>query len=106
MSLDSNSFSDDYGIANGFNKYFYSVFTHSHMDQPLSMNSPTDIPNLCSIDIQPEEVFEHLSSLDGGKAAGIDAISPEVLKQCAGPITRVVSHVLNLCISSCTLPNE
>jgi len=39
-------------------------------------------------------------------AAGIDAISPEVLKQCAVPITPVVFHVLNLCISSCTLPNE
>jgi len=38
MSLDSNSFSDDYGIANGFNKYFYSVFTQSHMDQPLTMD--------------------------------------------------------------------
>ena len=76
------------------------------MDQPLTMDSQTDLPNLCSVDIQPEEAFEHLSSLDGSKGAGIDAISPEVLKQCAGPITPVVFHVLNLCISSCTLSNE
>ena len=66
------------------------------MDQPPIMDSQTDIPNLYSIDIQPEEVFEHLSSLDGSKAAEIDAISPEVLKQCTGPITPVVFHVLNL----------
>jgi len=77
------------------------------MDQLLTMDSPTDIiSNLCSIEIQPEKEFQHLSSLDGSKAAGIDAISPEVLKQCASSITPVVFHVLNLCISSCTLPNE
>jgi len=67
------------------------------------------MPNLCSIDIQPKEVFEHLRrlySLEGSKAAGIDAISPEILKQCAGSITPVVFHVLNLCISSCTFPIE
>jgi len=47
-SLDCNSFIDDYSIAN---KYFYSAFTQSHMDQPLTMDNPTDILNLCSIDI-------------------------------------------------------
>ena len=61
---------------------------------------------MSSIDIQPEEVFECLSSLDASKAAGIDAMSPEVLKQCAGPITPIVHHLINLSITSCSLPSE
>ena len=52
------------------------MFTQSSTDQPLTVDNPTDLPNLCSIDIQPEEVFKHLSSLDPSKVAGIDAISP------------------------------
>ena len=42
------------------------------------MVTPTDIPTLCSIEIQPEELFEHLFehlfSLNASKVAGIDAI--------------------------------
>ena len=53
------------------------------MDQLLTVDNPTDLPNLCSINIQPKEVFKHFSSLDASKVAGIDAISPQVLKQCA-----------------------
>ena len=106
MSLDSDSCDDDLGIANGFNKYFHSVFTKSFMDQPQTADNPSDIPAMSSIDIQPEEVFECLSSLDASKAAGIDAMSPEVLKQCADPITPIVHHLINLSITSCSLPSE
>ena len=33
-------------------------------------------------------------------------MSPEVLKQCAGPITPIVHHLINLSITSCSLPSE
>ena len=84
MFLDSNTLNDDSSISNGFNNYFYSVFTQSPVNQPSTVNSPTDIPPIYSISILPEEVYHCLSSLDASKAAGIDGIGPRVLKQCAG----------------------
>ena len=59
-----------------------------------------------SISILPEEVYYCLSSLDANKAAGIDGLDPRFLKQCAGSITPLVYHLLNLCISSHSLPVE
>ena len=80
MFLDSNTLNDDSSISNGFNNYFYSVFTQSPVNQPSTVNSPTDIPPIYSISILPEEVYHCLSSLDASKAAGIDGIGPRVLK--------------------------
>ena len=39
ISLDSNTFNCD---SNGFNEYFYSVFTQSSVNQPSTADSPTD----------------------------------------------------------------
>ena len=80
MFLDSNTLNDDSSISNGFNNYFYSVFTQSPVNQPSAVNSPTDIPPIYSISILPEEVDHCLSSLDASKAAEIDGIGPRVLK--------------------------
>ena len=106
MSLDSNTLNDDSSIADGFNEYFYSVFTRSSVNHPSTVDGPTDIPPISSIHILPEEVFHCLSSLDASKAAGIDGIGPRVLKQCAGSIAPLVYHLFSLCISSCSLPGE
>ena len=106
MTLDVNILNDDSSIANSFNEYFYSVFTQSSVNQPVTFDSPTDIPLISSISILPEEVYHCLSSLDAKKAAGIDGLCPRVLKQCAGSITPLVYHLFDLCISSHSLPGE
>ena len=49
MFLDSNTLNDDSSISNGFNNYFYSVFTQSPVNQPSTINSQTDIPPIYSI---------------------------------------------------------
>ena len=105
-SLDLNTFTDDCSIANGFNEYFYSVFTKSSIAQPSTVDSPIDMPPISSISILPEEVYHCLSSLDVNRAAGIDVLNPKFLKQCAGSITPIVYHLLNLCISLHSLPVE
>ena len=51
MTLDFDTMDDDSGIANSFNKYFYSVFTQSSPNQPSTVNSPTTIPPVSSIQI-------------------------------------------------------
>jgi len=93
MSLDSNPFNDDLGIANGC----FEFLLKSYMDQPLIIDDPTNMLNLYSIGM----IFSLniWSSLDASKVV---AISPRVLKQCAGTITLNVFHLLNLCISSCS----
>ena len=42
--------------------------------------------------------FIIVQSLDANKAAGINGTDPRFLKQCAGSITPLVYHLLNLCI--------
>ena len=56
-----------------------------------------------SISILPEKVYH---SLDANKATGIDGLDPRFLKQCAGSIALLIYHLLNLCISSHSLPVE
>jgi len=69
--------------ANLFNKYFYSVFSHSTYSLPNFEDMPSATMSLDSISISEEEVYDTLSSPDPHKATGIDGISPTILKHCA-----------------------
>jgi len=62
----NTSATHDIDKANLFNKYFYSVFSHSTYSLPNFENMPSTTMSLDSISIS-EEVYDALSSLDPHK---------------------------------------
>ena len=92
--------------ANLFNNYFFSVFTNSSYQLPSIHEEAHAIPSLHKINIQVDQVYEALVSLDTSKAAGIDTINPAVLKYCAIPLTRPLFHLFNFSLLTCNLPSE
>jgi len=97
----------DIDKANLFNKYFYSVFSHS----PYSLPDYEDMPStttisLDSISICEEEVYDALSSLDPHKATGIDGFSPTILKHCAIVLAKPLNYLFSFALQYSILPSE
>ena len=89
-----------------FNKYFYSVFTHSSYDSLSTDNLQVPNLSLSTVNITPLDVFQALSSLDPSKASSNDSISPALLKNCAGSLTIPVHYLLTLSLGTQSLPLE
>ena len=62
--------SDNFGIAQLFNSYFYSVFTRETPSFSGDFDLSQSENNLRTIDISISEVFEAMNSLDPNKAMG------------------------------------
>ena len=102
--LESNTLDNDSDISNGFNEYFYLIFTQSSFKLPHPETS-ADGFTMSSISFSLE-VFQQLFKIDTSKAPGIDGISVKVLQCCAGSLTPVVHHLFNLYIDQSSLPKE
>lgn len=106
MYLNDVSATTDASIADLFNTYFHSVFTHGDCPLP-SLNDisfPTEV--LGQVAFTVSEVYEVLLSLDPNKAMGIDKIGPRVLKACATALAPALCHLFNLSVNYATLPSE
>ena len=75
-------------MAEAFNKYFYSTFTHAP-EVPLDALTPPDgrMPVLDSLVLCQDEVYKVLLNLDPSKASGPDGLPTIVLKTCARDLT-------------------
>ena len=71
-------------MAEVFNKYFYSTFTHAP-EVPLDAFTPPydRMPVLDSLVLCEDEVYKVLLNLDPSKAPGLDGLPTIVLKTCA-----------------------
>ena len=52
------------------------------------------------------DVFDILTSLDAGKASGIDNISPKIFKYCAAPLLQVICHLFSTSLQNNSIPQE
>ena len=98
--------SDNFGIAQLFNSYFYSVFTRETPSFSGDFDLSQSENNLRTIDISISEVFEAMNSLDPNKAMGIDKISPKVLKYCATSLCEPITYLYSQCLHFGYLPQE
>ena len=106
MYLQNTTTTTEEDKAKLLNHYFFSVFTHSHYQLPSLNEVYHSIPTTNYICIKEQEVYRALLSLDASKSAGIDTISPSVLKHCATPLTQPLHHLFCYCLSSCDLLSE
>ena len=61
---------------------------------------------MCDLEISIQDVFVGLSSLNVGKASGIDNISPIVLKSCATALCGPIHHLFVQGISQAYISQE
>ena len=95
----------DLGKASLFNQYFHSVFSTSRpTPDPSTLPPPASI--MCDLEISIQDVFVGLSSLNVGKASGIDNIPPIVIKSCATALCGPIHHLFVQCISQAYIPQE
>ena len=75
-------------MAEAFNNYFYSTFTHAP-EVPLDAFTPPDdrMPVLDSLVLCEDEVYKVLLNLEPSKAPGPDGLPTIVLKTCARDLT-------------------
>ena len=87
-------------MAEAFNKYFYSTFTHAP-EVPLDHFTPLEPPVLAPQEVPPEflvserEAFQAFSAVKIGKAIGPDCIPNRVLKEFAQELAPVVKDIYN-----------
>ena len=84
-------------MAEAFNKYFYSTFTHAP-EVPLDALTPPDgrMPVLDSLVLCQDAVYKVLLNLDPSKAPGPDGLPTIVLKTCARELTPSLCALFNL----------
>jgi len=82
MNLDTLNPNTDFSKANLFKQCLYFIFCNS-TSLPNIEDLRTVDDSLHLITIAVTEVYKALISLDVGKSAGIDEISPTVLQNCA-----------------------
>ena len=94
-------------MAEAFNKYFYSTFTHAP-EVPLDAFTPPDgrMPVLDSLVLCEDEVYKVLLNLDPCKAPGPDGLPTIVLKACARELTPSLCDLFNLSLAEGKLPTE
>ena len=102
----STNATSDEDRANLFNKYFYSVFTHSTFTLPPVSDLPILDSSITSVVISVSEIYEILSSLDTSKAMGLDGIGPNVLKHCASALCDPLQHLFNVSLRQHNIPEE
>ena len=73
---------------------------------PSPDERPTPTNQLNHITIGTSDVYTALVTLDTSKAAGPDDIDPLILKTCADALTTPLTHLLNTCLQTCSVPEE
>ena len=89
-----------------FNTHFHSIYQQSTLSILDTFDFPHPTFNLPPISCCEENVYSLLNSLDPCKAAGIDDISPKVLKSCASSLCRPICFLFLSCLMACRIPQE
>ena len=105
LTLNSTSADNPLDIANLFNKFFYSTFSHSSLS---TINPPHIIPdtNLSSIDISIHDTFMALCTIDPTKAKDGDGIYPLILHRAATPLSEPLHHLFLACLAQADIPTD
>lgn len=96
-------------ICEAFSAYFHSTFLDTSNNQtpsppPLLSESYSLASDICSIEVNIEEVTNLLYKLDTSKAAGPDNISSKFLVRCAPTIAHPISVLFRKSLDACVVP--
>ena len=98
--------SDAKGKANILNRQYCSVFTKDDPTVDPPSKGTSTIPTLPPIEIKQKGVEMLLKKLKPEKAAGPDNISPRVLREVAGSISKPLSEIFQHSINTGTVPKQ
>ena len=92
-------------IVDALNSYFANIGSKLASKIPparieLDFSSKEDIPFLDLQHTTPEEVSKLLMEISDAKATGDDEIPVGFLKMCINTVSKVISHIINLSIST------
>ena len=105
ITLGEHSESNARGKAKLFNSFFASNFAPSTETPTVPTINHFIDEDLATLDISIVDVRLILSSLDTNKATGPDNISATFLKECASEIAPSLTALINLSITSGTVPD-
>ena len=94
---------NDGETAEVLNNFFQSVFTSEYGAAEIP---PLNAEQLCDTSITETEVFEALAALKPNKAPGPDNIHSQVLKNCAGSLTKPLFSLFTQSIDTGILPGD
>jgi hypothetical protein len=97
--------SDSLGKANILNKQYTSVFGPKDREKTPE-GTPSDVPPMPEIQIQPEGVKKMLLALKPTKAAGPDRISPRVLRELAEELYQPLTTLFQNSMDSGIVPAQ
>ena len=96
---------DNHGKANILNDYFTSVFTKENLEEiPDLPLRPLPQGTLEHIDIQEEEVYKLLKSVNASKSQGVDKVHPKFLVETSSSICKPLSIVYRKSLEEGKLP--
>ena len=103
---DESHTSNDQEKADILNEFFSSVFTHEDLNNFPKSRTRIFRSKLEDIEITEEIVLDALTSLNGSKSPGPDAIHPRILKECATIIAHPLSLIFKSSLASSELPTQ
>ena len=107
LKLSEESYtSNDQEKADILNEFFSSVFTHEDLNNFPKSRTRIFRSKLEDIEITEEIVLDALTSLNGSKSPGPDAIHPRILKECATIIAHPLSLIFKSSLASSELPTQ
>lgn len=105
LTCNNNSILDDVDKAKSFNEYFESVFSKSQSRQLPTCTSQIFEP-MPEIIVDGYGVLKLLQSIKPNSAPGPDGIPNLILKSCAPVISKYLTLLYNISVSSSTLPED
>ena len=120
LNVNGSLLSDTLAVCNQINHFFTNVAQTltSKLPSPSNLYSVTSdkFKSYYQGKVSPGEfflkevdnkfIYDELSNLDTNKAFGLDGIAPRFLKDGAKQLAPIVSHIVNLSISTKTVPND
>ena len=113
---DDKKLTDPQDIANSFNEFFTLIVNKYIPNDQSDLPDFSKLQNFIDSKISPDTLFsiplmsetdvlKLLSSLEEGKATGLDGVSAKLLKISAPVLAKSITRLLNLSIASGTFPD-
>ncbi|KAJ3661925.1 hypothetical protein Zmor_006299 [Zophobas morio] len=95
---------NDFSTAEAFADHFESVYLNELCDNFPEILSPRVSESLDTIEFPEDIVYEELCRLDSVSSPGPDNLSPHVLRSCARTLSKPLSHIFHLSLTTSRLP--
>ncbi len=106
LEIKSGRACSDQEKANELNTFFKSVFTIEDNSNPPTLPRKDYNSPLTHINIDEEEIREHLENLNVNKSPGPDKLNPRILKETSAQLSKAFAMLYKQSLSEGTLPVE